>query len=369
MTGDALPTYQGADAWFGPDMIARPSEWIYQLGDEEVAELERTARALDPKVGDILEVSRDKAPLPVLAPALAKMRRDVLHGRGFVLIRGVPVDRLSYRQSAIAFWAIGMHLGEAVPQNARGHTLGHVRDLGYDYSKPTARGYQTNARLPYHCDAGDIVGLLSLKTPRSGGLSSLVSSVTVYNEMVRRRPDLARVLMQPVYRDRRGEVPESRKEWYAIPVFNPHDGRMLVTYVRSAVRKAQRFDEVPRLTPEQEEAMDLLDAIAEDPSVHLDMEFRPGDIQFLNNHTILHSRTAFEDWEEPERKRHLLRLWLASADGPAMPEVFFDFQLRTRDDRPGGIIAPGQILNTPLEVDDGGAGDRRARMFDATARG
>jgi hypothetical protein len=138
-----------------------------------------------------------------------------------------------------------------------------------------------------------------------------------------------------------------------VPVFNPlPDGSLVTTYVRSAIRKAQRFPDVPRLTPEVEAACDLLDSLAESPEIHLDMEFRPGDMQFLNNHWILHSRTAFEDFAEPERRRHLFRLWLACADGPALPEVFTRvWQGATAQGRPAGIHVAGVPLNAPLDAE------------------
>ena len=140
-----------------------------------------------------------------------------------------------------------------------------------------------------------------------------------YNEMLKRRPDLAGRATRPVYRDRRGEVPEGAEEWYAVPVFNPMpDGGLVATYVRSAMRKAQRFPEVPRMTPGARSRLrPARPAAPRAPAIHLDMEFRPGDIQFVNNHWIMHSRTAFEDFPEPENRRHLFRLWLACDDGPA----------------------------------------------------
>ena len=243
-------------------------------------------------------------------------------------------------------------LGEPVSQNAMGHILGHVKDIGYEYRRPTHRGYQTAARLPYHCNSSDIVALLCLKPARSGGLSSIVSSGALYNEMLRRDPDLVAELCRPVYRDRRGEVPAGADPWYAVPVFNPMpDGSLVTTYVRSSIRKAQRFPEVPRLTSALDAACDLLDSLAESSDVHLDMEFRPGDIQFLNNHWILHSRTAFEDFPEPEQRRHLFRLWLACADGPKLPEVFTRvWQGETANGRPAGIRVPGVPLNAPLDA-------------------
>ena len=153
--------------------------------------------------------------------------------------------------------------------------------------------------------------------------------------MLRRHPDLLGELLQPVYRDRRGEVPDGAEPWYAVPAFNPMpDGGMVATYVRSAMQKAQRFSEVPRLSPQLIAACDAMDALAEDPAIHLDMDFRPGDMQFVSNHWIMHSRTAYEDFPEPEKRRHLFRLWLACPDGPALPEHLHARLARRDGERP-----------------------------------
>ena len=220
------------------------------------------------------------------------------------------------------------------------------------YARPEHRGYQTAARLPYHCDSSDIVGLLCLKPAKAGGKSSIVSSWTLFNEMLRRHPDLLPELLKPVYRDRRGEVPDGAEPWYAVPVFSPMpDGGLVATYVRSAMLKAQRFPEVPRLTPQLIAACDAMDALANDPAIHLDMDFQPGDMQFVSNHWIMHSRTAYEDFAEPEQRRHLFRLWLACNDGPALPEVYTRvWQGATANGRPAGIRVPGVPLTAPLDA-------------------
>lgn len=353
-----LPRYEGA--WTGPEMAAAPENWTLDLTSAEIDDLNRAIGKSAEQ--DILDITRQDVPLPVLAPRLAEIREEILHGQGFMLIRGFPIERYSLEQAARAFWAIGAHFGDAVSQNAKGHVLGHVRDLGFDYNVPTARGYQTTVRLPYHCDSSDIVGLLAIRTSRSGGLSSLVSSVALYNAMAERRPDLARVLMEPTYRDRRDEIPAGRGPWFPMPVFNPYHGRLLTHFVRSAIRKAQRFDDVPRITDQQMEAFDYLDALADGPEFHLDMAFEPGDMQFVCNHSILHSRTSFEDWDEPERKRHLLRLWLACPGGPALPASYEEQQGFNAHGRPLGIHCPGVPYSANLDVTDGGAGATEQRL-------
>ena len=344
---DALPVFNNEQSWFGPDMLGR-DDWIHDFTPVEVAEIDAAVRQAE-AIDDVIDIERRHFPVPALEPLLQRVRRETLHGRGFMLLRGIPVERYTLRQAAIAYWGLGLYLGEPVSQNGMGHVLGHVTNLGLDYADPEVRGYQTSARLNYHCDSSDLVALLCLRASKSGGLSSIASSTTLWNELARTRPEHARTLMAPLYYTRWGEVPEGKKPYAEINVFTPCRGRMIASYVRSSINKSQTLPGVPRLTPLQVEAMDHLDALAADPRIHLDMEFRPGDIQVLCNHSILHSRTSYEDWPDVERRRHLLRLWLACDDGPELPEAMIDrFQGLTAGGRPDGIRVPGSRLVAPL---------------------
>jgi hypothetical protein len=210
------------------------------------------------------------------------------------------------------------------------------------------RIYQTKERQGYHTDSCDVVGLLCLQSAKEGGLSSLVSSVTIFNEMRKRRPDLLTCLFEPIETDRRGEVPEGQKPYFQIPVFNWYAGLLSAVYQRKYIDSARRFVGRP-LSPQQTEALDLFDALADDPELNLAMKLLPGDIQLVHNHTLLHDRTAFEDWPEPERKRHLLRLWLAPAEARPLPAVFAErYGSVTPGDR-GGVMLHGLRLVAPLE--------------------
>ncbi len=211
-----------------------------------------------------------------------------------MLLRGLPVQDWPRRLSASAFLGLGAHLGRMRPQNAMGHVLGHVRDLGLRADDPNVRIYQTHERQTFHTDSCDIVGLLCLQTARAGGLSALVSSTTLFNQMRRHRPDLAAHLFKPLATDRRGEVPPGCKPWFEIPVFNWFAGRLSTIYQRQYINSAQRFPDAPRLSAAQIEALDLFDALANDPALMLTMALQPGDMQFVNNHSVLHDRTAFD---------------------------------------------------------------------------
>src|SRR5215510_1777153 len=318
---DLPPVIEGSSAWYGPAM-AESSDWIEHLSDVEIIEIGRATSRLAEKNTKLHGIRGNDFPLPALSVRLAGILKEVLNGRGFALLRRLPVERWSERASAIAFFGIGAHLGSARSQNAQGDMLGHVRDMGLSSSDPNVRIYQTRERQTFHTDSCDVVGLLCLATAKSGGLSSLVSSTTIFNEMRRRRPDLARVLFAPIETDRRGEVAEGEKPYFQIPVFNWHAGLLSAIYQRRYIESARRFPDVPPLTPAQTAALDLLDELANDSQLHLMMELQPGDMQFVHNHTILHDRTAFEDWPELERKRHLLRLWLAPPNARTLPGVF-----------------------------------------------
>jgi Taurine catabolism dioxygenase TauD, TfdA family len=316
---------EGPGAWYGPQVAARGG-WTETASTTELDELAAAAQPWlarverDPRALNALTAAN--FPLPTLAARAARVTEELLRGRGFVLLRGLPVERWGSRLSAIAFYGLGLHIGRPRTQNAQGHLLGHVRDLGLRSDDPSVRIYQTHERQTFHTDSADVVGLLCLQTAKAGGLSALVSSITLYNELRARRPDLARRLFAPFATDRRGEVPPGERPYFAIPVFNWYAGELSAIYQRQYIDSAQRFADAPRLTPADVEALDLLDALTDDPALHLTMTLERGDMQFVHNHTLLHDRTAFEDHPQPARRRHLLRLWLAPESARPLPPVF-----------------------------------------------
>ena len=342
---------EGLSAWYGANM-RESDDWVYRLTPDDVAEVEAAVACIRRRGLDIASVAREGFELPGLGPVLAEIQEDVVTGRGFALIRNLPVERYSIEQAALAFWGIGSYFGAAVSQNAKGHLLGHVKDIGLDPENPHHRIYATSARHLFHTDSCDIVGLLCLRPAMRGGLSSVASSVTIHNEMLQRRPDLAELLFEPFCVDRKGEIPEGKLPYYRLPIFNYHAGNLSTIYARDFIEGAQRFEDVPRLTAAQTEAMDMLDALAGEDGIRLDMELAAGDMQFLHNHQTLHARTEYEDYPEPERKRHLLRLWLSPPNGrplpPAFAERYGNIEVGVRR---GGIRVAGATPYVPLEAE------------------
>ena len=333
-----ISTVQGAAAWFGRD-LQNSDEWIEHLSDTDVAELLAALAHVETNGTAMLDMTAADFPLPTLAPRMQGLARELDRGRGFWLMRGLPLEQLTERQGAFIYWGLGLHMGTPVSQNARGHLLGHVIDEGLNYKTDSGvRGYQTRLRLPYHTDSSDIVGLLCLQPAKSGGLSSVASTTTVFNEVVRRRPDLAHLWFQEWFYDRRNEELPGQDPFFKTVLASLDDGLLSIRYVRNFLESAQRHEQVPDHTPDQTAFLELIDEIANEDGTALHMDFRPGDIQFVCNYSTFHSRTRYEDFEEPESKRHLLRLWLTLHEGRQLPH---DFGRGTHADGPGRGGIPG----------------------------
>jgi hypothetical protein len=303
---------EGPAAWRGSD-LAQHTDWIHVLTTAEVADLERVAAVMRKSGTPREQLTRDDVIFDALSPSLASWREKLAHGRGFLLVRGLPVGRMSAEDAIAAYWAIGLQLGSPVPQNLDGELLTAVRDTGADPADPSTRLYKTRAEQDFHTDGADVIGLLCLRNAKRGGESRIVSSVTVVNELARRAPHLVPVLFGDFhwhYFEPHMPAPTH----FARPICRDVGGRLNTFFIPWYIRRAQELPDVPRLSDDQAAALAAIETLANDPTLHLDMEFRPGDVQLLKNSVVLHKRTAYEDWEEPDRKRHLLRLWLAAPD-------------------------------------------------------
>jgi hypothetical protein len=305
--------------WRAED-VADPDAWTETLSKPEIEELEAAITHASAKTDDFLEIGKADFPLPTLGPRLKGIERELMEGRGFALIRGLPRERWSNDEMCLAYWGIGAHLGRPWPQNHYGHLLGDVTDQGKQPGDPTARGNELGQiGLDFHCDGSDLVGLLCLQTGVSGGLSAVCNSVALHNDMVRERPDLAEAFYQPQPYDMRGEQAPGKRGWYELPVFTDWNGRLFVRLIAAYIRASQRHADAPRLTDRTLEALDWIHERAEGGAYSVVMDFQPGDMQFINNYHVLHGRTPYEDDRAAGKVRHLKRLWLETevlADRP-----------------------------------------------------
>lgn len=348
---DCVPELSKDPANWLADAMRSDRTWEVRLDDSDRAEI-AAAVAISERRGEPMHgIDRASFCLPRLAPKLERLRRDVVDGRGFAMLRGFDVGAFDRAGIVRAFFGIGAHLGTARSQNGAGHLIGHVRDLGEDPRDPAVRLYRTRARQRFHVDSCDVVGLLCLQKARAGGESFLCSSLAIVAAIGAQRPDLLAVLERPFPYDRKGEVPAGKGPWYSIPIVHRHRGSTSVYFARDFIESAQRrFPEAPRLSPLQVEALDMVERLAESDAFRLAIAFEPGDLQFVHNHVLLHSRAAYEDGPEPGQKRHLLRLWLSAHDPRPLPPQFAERYGPLVDGQPrGGIHVPGVAPKVPLE--------------------
>ncbi len=329
-------------AGWEPGSLGPVQDWAYRISDQDQEELLAATDAFRKRRLPLPEVNRENFPLNKLAGVLADIRRELVDGRGLVMVQNFPVDRLDREAIATAYMGLGSYLGDKMVQNKYGHVLGHVKDIGENYGT-TGRSYNTNAQVRFHSDACDYVGLLCLHPAKKGGTSRVASSVTLYNKMLERRPDLVEVLCNDFYRSHKGEMTPGTCPWYKQPIFCFTDGFFSAIGAGSTIEKVLKLPGVPPLTPAQKEAIQVYRDIVDEFAA--DIEFKIGDIQFLANHVTLHSRRAFEDWPELHRRRHLLRLWLRDRGGRPIPKE----QRGSRRDK--GVQIAGLKTIAPLDVD------------------
>lgn len=304
--GVARAAISGASVWRGSELAAQPERWRFELSDNHRAELTAAiARSKDQGL-TMAEVTRDNFPLPLLGAAAAEWRNTIVNGPGFVVVAGLPITDLAEDDVALAFWAIGHHLGVPGAQNPDQELLGHVRD--YAENDPTVRLYRTPHNINFHCDAADVVGLLCLQLAQQGGLSRIVSSGTLFNDCLAADPQAAMRGFEAFRLDGRGESRPGAKPYSEVVPCCFAAGQLCTFYHSEYFRSVERHDEV-ELDELERRWLDHYDRIAGDPQNYLEMSLAPGDMQFLSNHSIAHARTAYQD--DPQKPRHLLRLWLS----------------------------------------------------------
>ena len=348
MHTNTLPPIQtGPSVWYGPIIATQKEQWIHHLSPQSIEELEAAAATYIATRKEIGLMQQADFSLPTFAKVLTALQKKLIKGIGFSILRGLPIHNYTEREIYTIFFGIGTHLGKARSQNAAGHVLGHVRNMGLDSTDPKVRIYQTSERQSFHTDSCDVVGLCCLQAAKEGGLSLLVSADTVFNELRKRRPDLLQILLAPIATDRRGEIPAGMLPYLLIPVLNYYKNKITPFYQRQYIESAQRFKDAPRLTAKHFEALDLFDALCNDSDLHLTMMLEKGDMQFVYNHAMLHDRTSFIDWEPLAKRRHLARLWLSVLGDRPLAPIFATRYGTVEIGNRGGIIVPGTRLNVP----------------------
>lgn len=318
-----LEPVRDRSAWKAAD-FAHDDSWVHRLTDADIAEIDAALAGVKARGLAVPDFGREDFPLPALSARIARVLEEVEDGRGFALLRGLPVERYDIDTLRLIYWGIGAYFGDPISQNSKGQILADVIDLGNDYSDINARGYKTAAELLPHVDSSDMVALLCVRTAKSGGESTLASSMAIYNEILERHRELLPVLYRGFRRDLRGEgVTASLDELTAneIPVFSYCGGKLSCDFNEKISRSA--YVKLGReLSDIEDAALTCVRSLAKRPDFCFRMHLQPGDIQLVNNYTILHSRTEYTDHDDPARKRRLMRFWVNSRNARPLDPVF-----------------------------------------------
>lgn len=315
----SVPMIDTSAAWSATELDS-DSRWIFTLDERARCDLVAAlTRAID-RDKMLFDYRREDFDLGSAAPVIAAAFREMQHGRGVALIHGLPREGLDEKDFEILTWGIGLHHGVGRPQGKASHYVSAVRDDGNTYRSGTGRGYNTNAELDFHTDSTDVVVLSCYNRAASGGMSITTSSVAAYHAMRREHPDLADYLLQPVHFSRQGEQAPDEAPSYPHPIFDERGGKLFSKWNRNRVNSAQQLESVPKLSERHREALEKFDALVRRADLAHSMWLQPGDLQIINSHVTLHSRTDFTDHADPAQKRLLFRLWLAPPDGDDLPE-------------------------------------------------
>ena len=303
-------------AWIGAE-IKDKTDWIYHLSPHMLSIIADAVKVLDEK--KLVAPNFDKSDYTIedteFLKEIAYISDELENGYGFIVIRGLDANVYNEIQLGNIYYLIGLHMGNPVTQNARGDLIGYVENVGDKNNKMT-RVYETNSYLPYHSDMSDVVGLICLRKAKQGGLSSIISSSTIYNRILEQYPEYLGYYYHPAWYDHLGEVDPSLS-----PIFSYFEGKLACRYLRKYIELGHERRQI-KMSQVQIDALDLFDEISHDENLRLDMMLEPGDIQFCNNYCVMHSRNAFEDFEEVEKRRKLLRLWLQMPNARRLAEDF-----------------------------------------------
>jgi len=333
-----LEPVSDSSAWRLADFQSR-DDWIIQLDQSHLDEIESMINRLVQQGKTIHSVGKEDFQAGNFSAFLQNFCREDIAKRGFGLLRGFPARDYSTEQIEMFFWGVGMLMGKCVSQNAAGDRLGHVRDQGLDYNALNVRGYQTRSHLPFHCDPSDIVGLFCLNKAKSGGLSSVVSGISMYNEILREHPEYLDLLYRGFIYDRRGEETEFQSSLSDfVPVYGYYGGDLSIRYVRKSMETAMQ-KAATDFSDEEYKVLDYMEELSHREDLVYSMMLEPGDMQFCNNYLVLHSRTDYEDHETLPDKRHMLRLWVQIPEIRALAPEFIELDTRSGWSRREGIPA------------------------------
>ena len=317
----------GPKAWLGSD-FANDTSWQYRLSPDEIAEIDAALEANRQFVGNPTAMERSQFILPELSKTLLRLNRELEDGRGFALIRGLPVDKWTLDEARLVYWGLALFLGRMIVQDNKGKWIHDVYDAGASFDNIKVRGYSTNAQLTPHCDSGDLVTLLCYRPAKAGGLNTIASFHTIYNKILAEHPEYLEPLFRGFHYNIRGGGPEGTPyenvTKHRVPVFSITDGLLSGRYNQKAILTSAEYPGIAPFSDLERAAINSVAEYALMDDARFDLMLKAGDLLLLNNNDVMHTRSSFTDSDEPDKMRWLLRLWIVTPIGRPLPDNFAD---------------------------------------------
>jgi alpha-ketoglutarate-dependent taurine dioxygenase len=293
--------------------MRKDDSWIYRLNDREIAEIESAFTRIAGTAKSHEEIQQKDFALETFGRLVTAMRDQIEDGRGVTLLKGVPIAGKTVEHVEMLYAGIAAHIGTSVVQDTQGTLTGRVEDLGNNYHDIKVRGTNTNAQLTPHCDSADILALLCVRQAKSGGVNTLASSMAIYNEILARHEEFIEPLYNGFHYNIRGNGPPARYRDFTahrVPVYSYYLGKLSCRFNQKAILTAEQLPGVPPLTQLEKDAVNAVAELSMRPELSFEVLLEPGDLLLLSNYSVFHNRDAFEDWDEPHRRRLLLRKWI-----------------------------------------------------------
>jgi alpha-ketoglutarate-dependent taurine dioxygenase len=297
--------------WLADDIS--PGDYLVPITDTALAEIDRLAAFFSDNPLPLLQRKLDEFELPACRAMMARMKSILDEGVGFAVLDRLPLENYPLETMLEVYWVLGQYMGRPVAQKWNGQMIYEVADTGADYAYGT-RGSYTSVELNFHTDNAfarmlpDYVGLFCRHPARSGGVSRFCSLYSVHQRLFEQYPEQLARLNQPVLFDRQKEHRDGAEPVCLAPYFSWRNDRLFARANASLIRKGYAVAGVT-MDPALSTALDAIDEVCASSDLWYEASLQRGQIQYLNNHEVGHYRSAFEDYDEPERKRHLYRLW------------------------------------------------------------
>jgi len=314
-------TFTGPFVWKGDAVWNRPDACHY-LSTSDISALRQALKREDLAGAAAHVIHPEVFQMPELDGVLGKARQELENGCGVFRLRNLDLCGLDVKAVERIFRLLTCQIGTPISQSASGETLFHVCDAGFPAGHSQARGPNTRQGLSFHTDRCDIIAFACVRQALAGGENLLVSAAALHNHLLQERPDLLRQLYQPFIWKRHNIDTGNQRPWCELPIFAPWKGKFMGNIMRVLIERGHQLPNIPNLTVLQREALDTLESLARRPEFHTRFLQQPGDLLFVNNLLVWHSREPFQDAAEPDRKRLLLRIWLATAFSRELDPIY-----------------------------------------------